>query len=269
MRRNIFHVSGLPILAWPKSKGTWRRGTQTSLWVLPHALRLPLYTYIAVIRQVQIKLMKELKRNTSLHQTHLFVHSTGHKATNMMWTTAHLNGTVSEPKYLKCGFKYALDDRHMRQLAKSVVAQHLPYLLISREAPSQAGTLAASGFTSQGGHKGDTQETHYGRINAPMGMSWIETENCFASSQVWQAFFGVGALDERWRSIYMDLPCRLQIENRMTALDHARFLIAKDYGIPDSKSSETIRKVNDVLSSRPFLVRMLPRIVYVPKLTAL
>jgi hypothetical protein len=78
-KRNIYHISGLPVFAWPKSKGIWRRGTQTSLWVLPHAMGLPLYLYIAVIRQVQIKLMKELGRNTSLHRTKLFVYSSGGK----------------------------------------------------------------------------------------------------------------------------------------------------------------------------------------------
>jgi hypothetical protein len=148
---NIFHISGLPILAWPKSKGLWRQGNQTSLWVLPHALRLPLYMYIAVIRQVQIKLMKELRQDTSSHQAYLFINSIGQeKKKNVMWTTAYLNGHVSGPRYLQGAFAFALDDRHMRQLAKSIVSQHLPYLLISKEASSQAGALP--GFTGQGGH---------------------------------------------------------------------------------------------------------------------
>jgi hypothetical protein len=90
-----------------------------------------------------------------------------------------------------------------------------------------------------------------------MGMSFIETENCFASSQVWQAFFGIGALDQCWRSIYVDLPPHLLIENKKTALDNARLLIARHYGIPDLELSETIRKVDNVLSNKPFLVHML------------
>jgi hypothetical protein len=256
--RNIFHVSGLPVLAWPKSKGVWRRGTQTSLWVLPHAVALPLYVYIAVIRQVQVKLMKELKRDTSLHDKYLFVHSTVSKSSDALWTTAHLNGTIFKPKFpASFNLKYFLDDRHLRQLAKSIVAQHLPNLLLSREAAPTSGVL--SGFTAQGGHKNNTQEAHYGRINVPLGMSWIETENCFASSQVWQAFFGVGSLDDRWRSIYVDLPVRLQMENQKTALDCARFRIGKDYGIPASDPPETVRKVRDVLSRLLFLVRV-PRL---------
>lgn len=251
--RNIFHIEGLPVLAWPKSKGIWRRGTQTSLWVLPHAMRLPLYLYIAVIRQVQLKLMKELKRDTSLHTKYLFVHSTASKPSNAMWTTAHLNSTVCKPKFPE-SFVFALDDRHMRQLAKSIVAQHLPGLLLSREAASTAGAL--DGFTRQGGHNNATQEAHYGRINVPLGMSWIELRNCFASSQVWQAFFEIAPLDDHWRSIYVDLPVRLQIENRKVALDRARFRIAKDYGIPASNPPETVTKVSEVLRQLPFLVRM-------------
>jgi hypothetical protein len=85
-------------------------------------------------------------------------------------------------------------------------------------------------------------------------MTWLETENCFASSQVWQAFFGLGELDARWRSIYVDLPVRLQMENGKTALDRARFLVAKHYGIPDVRPLETVKKVNKVLAERPFLV---------------
>jgi hypothetical protein len=54
----------------------------------------------------------------------------------------------------------------------------------------------------------------------------------------------------------VDLPACLQIENKKTALDRARFCIMKDYQIPDPKPNETVRKVNEVLSELPFLVRM-------------
>jgi hypothetical protein len=128
--------------------------------------------------------MKELKHNndTLLHKSYLFIHSTSCKTNKALWTTTHLQNTHFQPNYMDISFKYALNDCHIWQLTKSVVAQHLSYLLISHEAPFKAGALP--GFTRQGRHKLNTQETHYGQINALMGMSWMKTENCFVTSQV-------------------------------------------------------------------------------------
>jgi hypothetical protein len=245
--RNLFQSGGVPVLAWPKQKGAWRKGVIQSLWALPAAALKPLYLYLAVVRPITIRLLKKMGRPTAYHASYLFVHSHADAGEDPRWTTGHFNLVLSQafPNPKDPG-GFQLHDRGMRQLFHAIIKQHLPMLFLSTSMSSKA-------VDRQGCHRAAVSSSRYGQFHSVMKMSFSETDECFGVSQVMQALIGVGVLDERWRQMYVDLPMRLAVENRMAAMDRCRVLIGRKYGVPGVDKEATCRLVEKLLKECPFL----------------
>lgn len=194
--RHLHVLNGFAVLGWSRRhrvRGKTNRNAY--LWVLPRMIGWALTIYLAIFRPIIITIIQRLGRSTAAMDTHIFVDS-AHKTT-AIWTGPKF--TLAIRSLLPMKYR-AFDDRSFGELFSSIASRHLS-LIINNMHKGVYRTF----LNAQGGHSDETSWKHYGLdsdgYHSAFKMSRIHVETCWATSEVWQAFWGLNMLDERWRTI--------------------------------------------------------------------
>lgn len=194
--RHFHIVNGLLVFGWPRRhRVTGKQSRNAALWVPPRNVGWDLTVYLIVIRPIVIAIVKHLGRPVGQLCTHIFVDS-AHSNT-ATWTGPKFNMAIRS--ILPSKYR-TFDDRSFGELFRSISARHLGPLV---EAMNQG--VYRTFVNAQGGHSEDTSIIHYGMDSSghhsAFKMSRRHVETCWAESEVWEAFWGLNTLDERWRVI--------------------------------------------------------------------
>jgi hypothetical protein len=153
--RNLFHLDGCPVLAWPKSK-SGNRTHQLTLWMLPEPLAGPIYLYLGVIRPASVPALLKLQRQlTPVYWTHLFVHT---NRPTSLWSADHMKTVLQ--KNTSANFDFPLHLATLRQIMTAIYRQHFPHLM---EQPESADLSKTSVANATAGHTDATSIRNYGR----------------------------------------------------------------------------------------------------------
>jgi len=179
--------------------------------------------------------------------THLFVDSAHNNTAT--WTGPKFNvaiRSVLPQKYR------AFDDRSFGELFTSITSKHLAAL-----AENMNQGVYRTFLNAQGGHSEETAIIHYGLDSSghhsAFKMSRVHVETCWATSEVWQAFWGLNTLDDRWRIILhgnktFQSTETLQYTREMAQKAVLTYLLE----CPNSKSIEL--RVKETMKDRPFFL---------------
>lgn len=247
--RNLFIMfNGLVVLGFPKQKGA-RNSVQASLWALPKQLLKPVLFYLGVIRRVAINILEEINISFQGVQSYIFVKLTPKHYASRKWNGSDFNQAIKNAVNTM-GFEkeYALTDKQMRQLIESIISKHLPTL-------SQRKASGEHNIST--GHTTSTGSIHYGRdaaySNNQLALSQDMIQQCLATSQVLQWFWGIGPLYNNWNDIFIKESEHIQMQNQNIALSQARYYVMLNYHLKASKPELAKLSVEKLLTNQPYL----------------
>ena len=146
-----------------------------------------------------------------------------------------------------------LDDILFSDLFTSIVQNQLQPLvpLIAQK------TRSTSLLNRQGGHNDNTSNYHYGLDNdghhSAFQMSRIAVERCWTVCEVWQAFWELETLDERWFNA---------LHSSFLFLSRAKLILAREvvrkqvllYCLDCADQSSIVARIASILHHHPFFL---------------
>ena len=249
--RNLHIMMNNVSLGWPKRSRTTHAGKKNRpayLLVLPRRIGWGSIAYLGIIRPIIIAIVKMLKRPTNFLYTHIFVDSASAQCS--VWHGPQFSNAVRTVLPQKL---VSFDDQTFIKLFNSIVREHLAALLPLMELKSNT----VSPLNRQGGHKDHTSNFNYGLDSeghhSAFQMSRIHVESCWAVCEVWQAFWGITPLDNKWTSLmhgnsYFTLQRRLKLAWEV-AQRHAM-----SYFLGCTDSGSISYKIKQVIADHPFFL---------------
>ncbi|KAF8874663.1 hypothetical protein BD779DRAFT_1678632 [Infundibulicybe gibba] len=245
-------MKNLAIIGWPKSK-THTRTHQACLWAFPPHVSETLLLYLGIIRPVSIKLCNALGQQPrhSL-DTHIFVSNSPPKPGDKDgWSPEFTTMVLRTLSTKHSDISLPLDSARLRQIMTAIFRKHFPRLALT---PSKA----TSYVDMQGDHTGTTSDRNYGIHLGPVtGLHISDTavDVYLEISQVWHATLGLMPVNHHFVESLQKLEMYRINVNKITALNHTRWLVCHDYGLGGNLTPEAaICKAESIFRARPFLI---------------
>ena len=243
-KRNLFICKSNIILGFPVSK-LYSRTIQESLWALPPGLSEIVLLYLGVIRPVSLRLADQLRwKRNHLSKTHIFAAVPSERETRADWDGSRLNAIVQLQTSSTFGIPLSLSK--LRQVFTAIFRKHLNEL-IDWVDPTQTSIVNKSADHSQ------MVANNYGQNAGSLTglfMSDTQIDQFMEVSHAWQALMGIRPPSQRMQDRLHKIPAsHLREGNMMSAMDRARYMVCRKYGIGGDTSQE---KAAQALVEKPF-----------------
>jgi hypothetical protein len=243
-KRNLFICKSNVILGFPLSK-LYSRTIQEALWALPPGLSKSVLLYLGVIRPVSLQLADQLRwKRNPLSKTHIFAAVPSERETRASWDGSKLNTIVKSQTFSTLDIALSLST--LRQVITAIFRKHLNELIDSVD-------MARTSIANQSADHTQRTANNYGQNAGSLtGLSMSDTEidQFMEVSHSWQALMGIRAPGQKLQERLHKVPAlHLRDGNLIKAMERARHMVCRKYGIGGDTSEE---KATKVLDMKPF-----------------
>lgn len=250
--RSLIILNSCICFANPPMKGPkGNRKRAEALWALTVMISNPFAFCMGVLRPIFTKVLKYLKRDISLRDEHIFVHSiTQRRRKNPgVFTGPDVNKALQA---FTRNLPLKLTAGKLRHFTSVMFQEHFPQLLQDR-------TKSGDNLVDRlGQHLSSTANTHYSNVltqSTQLGMLLPTARHYLQLCEVYQASFSIATVSVRSEESVDNSLIFSSKKFEGIAFKEARALVGSLYQLGGNEENVVAQRAQNLLESKPYMVR--------------